>query len=468
MPYIPAVGGSSLPILSWYGSFRAFKHASEMIQEGYDKYKGGIFKYPELAFWRVVVTSPREIEEVCRAPESVLSFAEAANSSVQIEYTLGPNVHHNPYHIPLIQSQLTRNIGRVFPEIMDEVVSAFNDEVPIKGDEWIKVRAKDAVIQIICREANRAFVGLPLCRNQDFCDLNKTFTYDVILAALIIKVFPRALKPLVAKFMTNVPAAIQRGVNHLEPLILERFRMIEQHGKEWADKPNDMLQWLIDAAEGEERAVRPIVLRVLSVNFAALHTTSTTFTQALFYLATHPQYIAPLREEVDAIVAEEGWTKAAMGKMRRADSFLKEVHRVTGLGAWSINRKAVQDFTFSNGTVIPAGTYVAASARPIHLDEENYEDSLEFKPWRFVDVDGGKQHLISTADNYLTFGHGKFACPGRFFAANALKAMLAHMVYMYDIKMEDENVRPEELSSWIVASLVPNRKVEVMFRKRQA
>lgn len=35
-----------------------------------------------------------------------------------------------------------------------------------------------------------------------------------------------------------------------------------------------MLQWLIDAAEGEERTVRALVLRMLTVNIAAIHTSS--------------------------------------------------------------------------------------------------------------------------------------------------------------------------------------------------
>lgn len=120
---------------------------------------------------------------------------------------------------------------------------------------------------------------------------------------------------------------------------------------DWVAAQNDMLQWLIDAAEGEERTVRALVLRMLTVNMAAIHTSSIvrrflqpdrslnhlrfcqSFTQAILLLAAHPQYIQPLREEVESIVREEGWTKAAMNKMRRIDSFMKETARFLGLGA---------------------------------------------------------------------------------------------------------------------------------------
>ena len=59
-----------------------------------------------------------------------------------------------------------------------------------------------------------------------------------------------------------------------------------------------------------------------------------SFTQALYHLAAHPEYMKPMREEVEAVLADEGgWSKAALQKMRKVDSFLKECQRYEGLGA---------------------------------------------------------------------------------------------------------------------------------------
>ena len=57
------------------------------------------------------------------------------------------------------------------------------------------------------------------------------------------------------------------------------------------------------------------------------------FTHALYYLAAYPEHAAALREEVERVVREEGWSKASLGNMQLVDDFLKEVLRVTGLGA---------------------------------------------------------------------------------------------------------------------------------------
>ena len=51
----------------------------------------------------------------------------------------------------------------------------------------------------------------------------------------------------------------------------------------------------------------------------------------------------PLRDEVEAAIAADGWTKAVMDKMWKVDSFLKESQRVNGvsLSKWTISSSAL-------------------------------------------------------------------------------------------------------------------------------
>jgi hypothetical protein len=71
--------------------------------------------------------------------------------------------------------------------------------------------------------------------------------------------------------MTKVPRQIQRARKHLDPVINERYRMIEQQGDNWEKKPNDFLQWLIDNAEGEEKSARLLTQRILAVGVRPNH-----------------------------------------------------------------------------------------------------------------------------------------------------------------------------------------------------
>ena len=119
--------------------------------------------------------------------------------------------------------------------------------------------------------------------------------------------------------------------------------------------------------------------------------------------------------------------------MRKVDSFLRECQRMEGLNAREclcilltglasrllgllviITRKAMKDFTFSDGTFIPKGTMIGVATRCLHHDEKFYENANVFEPFRFAemyeeDSEGVKYQFVSTAIEYLAFGHGKHA-----------------------------------------------------------
>ena len=47
-----------------------------------------------------------------------------------MDYTLGPSVHTNPYHIAIVRSNLTRALGGLFPELRDEIIHSFKSAIP--------------------------------------------------------------------------------------------------------------------------------------------------------------------------------------------------------------------------------------------------------------------------------------------------------------------------------------------------
>ena len=55
--------------------------------------------------------------------------------------------------------------------------------------------------------------------------------------------------------------------------------------------------------------------------------------------------------------------------------------------------------------------------------------------------------------------------PGRFFAVNELKAMMAYLLLNYDVKMENEGVRPKD--SFKGTRTYPDPVAEVLFKKRK-
>ncbi|PBL00026.1 cytochrome P450 [Armillaria gallica] len=460
---IPTAGSSGI-IGSWIDAFRFIFHAQEIVEEGQRMY-GSIFKVPLSNRWTVVVSGAERINDIRKSSVEELS---SIVMSEDMDYTFGRSNRLDPYHLDVVRGALTRNIASCFADVQDEIKAAFRDNIPMTED-WVEIPAYETILQIVCRASNRMFVGLPLCRNREYIKLNINYTIEIVTFARIINMLPTVLKMILSPIFTPRRRAIAKAEKFLGETIRERMHQQDVYGKDWPGKPNDLVSWLLDITHGDDkrRSVKDHCSRVIGLNMAAIHTTSMTFTTALYALATHPEYAEILRDEVESIINEEGCTKSAMGKMNQLDSFLKESQRVYGnMGVFGMQRTTRKDFVFSDGTVVPTGVQIVVASLSTHTDEENYEDPLEFKPWRFSEMrkqegEGIRHHMATPSLDFVFFGHGRPACPGRFFAVNELKALMSHVLLNFDVKI-DKFPTPV----WFSGNQMPNQSSKVLFRKR--
>ncbi|KAJ7878446.1 cytochrome P450 [Mycena leptocephala] len=460
--------------------------------EGYNRYPNGIFRVARLYHWEYIVCGPKLIKEVGNIPENVLSFYAGVEESVQgfyfslrasiragnliryqAKHTMGRAIAEDPYHQQTIRTSLTRNLHTRFPDVRDEIICSFKDVLQLQGSEWTSLPVLPTTMSIVSRVSNRLFVGLPLCRNEEYLANNIRHTIDVVRSGTIISLFPEFLRP---QEKSNA-----RALKFLGPLLEERLTKERELGPDWDGKPNDLIAWLLELAEGDQRTPLDLTLRILGTNMAAIHTSSMAFTHAIFDLTMHPEHLLPMREEAERVVREEGWTKAALNSMVKIDSFLRESQRLNPTGPLVMQRRVVSKdgFRFSDGTMLPQGAFLSVAARPAHFDPSNYENPTAFDGFRFAreraehishsdpndSQDIFKKHMISVGVDHLPFGTGKHACPGRFFAATELKAMLAHLVINYDVKAEVEGVRPPDMNFGTVTT--PSATGKVLFRKKQ-
>ncbi|KIP01935.1 hypothetical protein PHLGIDRAFT_26798 [Phlebiopsis gigantea 11061_1 CR5-6] len=467
----PSVGPSA-PLFSYIGALKFLFNTRGMLEEGHAKFRMKPFRIATFRYWQYIVASPQHIEELRRAPDEVLSFLEASNDLFSVEYSLGLRDVELEYAVGITRTTLTRHIAALSDTLCDEIRAAFDDIVPVMH-EWVPVPALHSMTRIVARTTTRVLVGLPLCRNPEFLDLVISYALHVATTGTLLGMIPLILKPIINPLINTVTALLDKAENLLSPMIEERRKSMEIYGDDWEDKPSDALQWLIEAVRTqvpEERTNRNLSCRILVFGFVSIHTTSMTFTHALYLLAANPHYVHVLREEVETVLNLDGWSKASMQKMRKLDSFLKEILRFYGVTLLFTPRKALQDFTFSDGTLIPKGSYICSANTGTHYEGLNYAEPYEFKPWRFSEMrdetgEGMKHQMTNTSTKYLPFGLGRHSCPGRFFAAHVLKSMMAHLLLTYDITLEQPGKLPKPLSFATLIS--PNRKAKVLFRKRQ-
>ncbi|KAI1786992.1 cytochrome P450 [Ganoderma leucocontextum] len=411
---IPTVGGSSLPGLSYLTAWHTVHNCREILQDGYRKYPDSVFKIAMFDCWVVIAAGRNMVEELRKRPEE-LSASLGLGEVVQARYLRDPQVLSDTYHVRVVKEKLTgRTLQHILPDVMDEIPVAVGGLITTDGNGWTSVEVIPAMQNIIVQANNRAFVGLPLCRNETYIRLAMDFEEHNKKWGAILGLVPDFIRLAIAPFINEIKHDTSRAVALLRPMIEERMKALADFGEGWNDKPNDVLQFLLDKAIPKGETLHVIAHRLLIVNLAATGSPSQTATHVLYHLAENPDLLQPLREEIEANTSVYGWTNTAMGNMWKLDSILRETLRYHGIALVSVLRKATKDIVLSDGTRVPKGTLVQAAAYPLHRDDSYLENANVFDPFRYarmrsVEGESLKHQPSTTSQEYIPFGHGQHA-----------------------------------------------------------
>ena len=199
-------------------------------------------------------------------------------------------------------------------------------------DHWAEISVYELFLTLVTRISNRIFLGQPDCYNKQWAEASMRYAEAFTWTVMILRQFPPWLHPVLSLFVPstwNVQKNLRLATEVLVPII-EGRQAAQAKGEE---KPDDLLQWLMDTAEAEEPGVNDparLTRWMLLVVLGAAHTTTMAGTHAIYDLTAHPEYLESLREEVSGLIHEEkGWNKTVLNKMKMMDSFLKESQRLS-------------------------------------------------------------------------------------------------------------------------------------------
>lgn len=342
-------------------------------------------------------------------------------------------------------------------------------------------------------------------RDEEYLQNAIGFAEDVALSATVLRLMPTWLLPVFAQIATRSNRKHARAYTDiLRHEILHRQTLGHQQNAEKAevDAKNDFLQWLLtrstDGGCGrgpDETDPDVICARLLHTNFASVHTTGFIGTNAILDVLASPpcdQVIERLRREaLDTVDTESGlepnstlcWSRASLQKQHLFDSALRESARLASIIGVGVNHYVVppEGVTTVDGIHLPQGCMLATHSWGLHHDEDLYPGAGQFKAFRFADMhngdhgqvdtrndvpDGANLQFIATNERYLGFGHGKHACPGRFFASAELKLLLAYLLVHYDLKIVGAKNGERPACFWAGPNHVPPLSAKVKARRR--
>lgn len=344
----------------------------------------------------------------------------------------------------------------------------------------------------MARLSSRIFLGPEVCRNEEWLDITKTFAGVSNKAVKKMQGIPFILQPLVYFTDPGCRTARQqfyRARALMMPVIRRRRQESHEHAAKGIPAPvyNDAIEWAETEIPGTGHDPVDVQLLLSSV---AIHTTSDLVCQTMLQLVKNPEYIPPLREEMVKVLAADGWKKTSLTNLRLLDSAIKEAQRLKpihmselfGLFALfkrkekknvppattrnprpppphriaffsppyqtankrlhlpkipaGMQRLVTADIELQGGIRVPKGDIISVDSSNM-MNPAIFENPEKYDAFRFYEMRGrpGGEHvgaLVSVSPQHLAFGYGKFACPGRFFAANEIKLILCHLLLKYD------------------------------------
>jgi cytochrome P450 len=356
--------------------------------------------------------------------------------------------------------------------------------------------------------SGRAFVGLPLSRDPEWVEATTNYTQDVSRAWMALKMLPWYKRLLMARFLPPVQSLERQkqiNVNKLGPLLkVKRAGQVAGKSQRSVDPGGDMIDWFI-SRYSKPPSVQQLARDQLLATFASVYNLSNALSYIVFDLAGNPDCIDELRQEILDVVGEGAVIdRVALSKLRKLDSFAKESQRLNppSLGGWCfitnhpppttqhrqfrlhstgqrltipiVNIPRVvtnpNGFLTSTGHVVPQGYTVMVRAHPINMSPTLYPPPEVFDPFRFSKLreqpgnENKFQHSSTGVDN-INFGHGIWACPGRFFAAAQIKVVMAYLIMNYDMMVKPGEKKPGQVHYGLAT--LPDAEASILFRKRK-
>ncbi|KAF9527773.1 cytochrome P450 [Crepidotus variabilis] len=459
----------------------AFKFAflgPTLIQTAYQKYRPGPVRFATLHRWIVVMTGAQLFEEFRKLSEEEVSLTALVGDSDFPLYHAGHDQIIGTKNVQEFSCYLTQNLSLVFPRIREEVSISLKG-LSLKASGWTEVEATQLVLQLVTAVNHRVIFGLTSIENEEFNSLGLT-TMKQILASrysLIFDFLPQ-LRSSVFAYFTQARQSQRRYHTTISAFVSSRISDTKTLSSDRV--PHDLLSWTLSGGssnllEGSANALSNLTLSVSE-------SISTSFLHVLYYLSANPKYASLMRKEVEASVSKEGWNKSSVDKMHRLDSFIKESLRLNCVNSVSSVRKVLTDLRLSDGTVLPFGSVLCLPSSSQHLSSDIYgSNSTTFDGFRFSRLqeqhyadyephDPGtnialpRYQLATSSSSYLTWGYGRHACPGRFYASMVMKLVLAMILVEFDIRFL-EGVRPDDVVC-NGARRMPGKEVKILIRRR--
>jgi sterol 14alpha-demethylase len=169
----------------------------------------------------------------------------------------------------------------------------------------------------------------------------------------------------------------------------------------------------------------------ISMMFAGHHTTSGTAAWTLIELLRHPEHLAGVIEELDALAAEGMEVSyQALREMPRLEATIKEALRLHPPLILLLRVAKVP--LEGGGDLIPSETRLGWSPSVSNRDPQAFVAAETFAPGRYLP---GREEDVANPWSWIPFGAGRHRCVGAAFAMVQLKAIFSVLLREFTFEL---------------------------------
>ncbi|KAH7322488.1 cytochrome P450 [Stachybotrys elegans] len=470
-PTLPRVGADPGPLSlrAWWARWKWYQSGhNDIIQHYHHQKTHGTNYVVHTLMGNTIVLVPKFLGELNMLPESQLSSTAALVDRVMSQYSGVDLLLRDHLTSDICRGPFTRNLPTFLPLMYEELDKAMLEMLnPKAGQDPQPHVAFELLYSITHRISSRVFVGKRHCQHPSWTRAVTDLPVNVEITKFLLLPFPSLLRRYVA------PLIPQR--NHIFRQRKEARDALFPPGDVVAGDEPSVLKLFIES--NRDRDPDSITARLLLLTAAALHTSTMAATHALFDLCARPEHVQSLRRETELALAESNgvWKYSTVKKLRRLDSFLKESQRLNQSTFLGFDRKVISTITLSDGTILPPGSLIMVPGGPMSRDPDFYDNPGSFDGFRFYSPNAApNQHGSSaTEQDYtgiepgnLSWGNGRFTCPGRWYGAAMIKLILGNILLRYDVSFpEGQKGRPENIK--YDTEVHPDFGSKICFAKRR-
>ncbi|MCJ1398261.1 hypothetical protein MMC11_001458 [Xylographa trunciseda] len=439
----------------WISSLRFLVQGRALLINAYVPRKTYVVPTPKNYY--VFISSEKNIKEYASSP--IFSLHAAYDDLFAYKYNKlwwdeGEDVNNTQsFYFKILRVGLTTKLPVIYPimtETMSKVLSSHLSGIRANKNGWRSIQHYPLIAYTTTSVIGPIFFGQKLWSEPEFQDAARNYPAQYFALGEMIQHVPTWTVPLLKTVVTRRGKYRRILIKYLLPLVNEYMNGLEDLSKtDDGHSFANIVQYAVAAGQGKSYwTPKRVVLFVDSLWRSAIHSVPLTLTHAVNSLCENPEYIQPLRDEIENQPITD---HNILENLPLLNSFLKETLRTRPLDSVSTRRKALQSYTFSDGGPhVPVGNVVCVPSYNIMNDHEHYPNPSVFNGFRFAPTANSKasedvkepKTLSKVTDISPTFpfwGNGTQACPGRFFASFQMKGFLAHLLTTYDFKLANEN-----------------------------